>query len=203
MFGYIASSRFDESKVWDYASLVVFEEIGCRIKTVRGKVFDKDLLKSVKDLKVGQQVSFETKKTIRGNRTYVQFTEIKAATFSSCNKCGRALQNNQCYGCTSKISERFEGDFSIVEATDMECGVKLVLRQREAQFAFIQWCNGPFQDKFSVGDTATVCGWRGENRITQLRSLYKAPLEASSESNSTFYSATSSLEANYTTVAQS
>lgn len=174
MFGYIASTKFDESSVWKYASISIFQEVGCCIKIHRGKVFDKEMIRSVRKMQIGEQVNFERQETVRGTRKYIQFTKIDAAQFSSCHACGKALSESaECIDCISRVGEKFEGNFTIVEVSKLEQYYKLVLRQGEVQFAFPQWFNGPLMDIFSVGDIAEVIGWRNENRITTLRKLFK------------------------------
>ena len=174
MFGYVGSTKFNESHIWDYASIVIFEEAGCSIKTYRAKVFDKDLVKTVVGFEIGQQIYFQIKATTRGDRTYIQITHIREASFTSCQTCGRAELNGKCISCTPTTAERLIGEFRVVDVSELENATKLVLRQEELQFTYIQWSKDIFGDqKFSVGDTVVVCGWRDENRITQLRELFK------------------------------
>ena len=70
-------------------------------------------------------------------------------------------------------SERLKGEFKIIDLTEIDSGIKLVFRQNDLQFTFIQWVNSPFKDVFEVGDTAYLIGWRDTNRVTQLRTLHK------------------------------
>jgi hypothetical protein len=179
MYGFLASARFNESAIWNYCSVTVYEETGGNIRTVRGKVFDGELIKQVEGLKIGQQVMFNIEKNNRGTRSYVQFSDIKAYPFNSCSDCGKPMECYTCDGCNSYNSERFDGEFEVVDisVTDTNQGVKLVLRSGEVQFTYIQWPNSTFLDKFTVGEMVYVCGWRSPNRITTVRSLYRVKIE--------------------------
>ena len=58
MFGYIASKKFGESQIWDYASVVIYAEIGYDLKCYRGKVFNHKLMDIVQSMEIGMQVEF-------------------------------------------------------------------------------------------------------------------------------------------------
>ena len=177
MFGFLASARFDESKIWQYASISVFEETGGGIKIHKGKIFRKSLIEVARELMIGQQVQFEIRDESRGGgstRRYYQFTDLKPWRFISCPKCGKANHPTGCTGtnCNKKRSEKLFGEFKVIDVAEITGGVKLVLRKEDIQFTFIQWSNGPFKDQsFEVGDIANVIGWRTQNRLTQLRLL--------------------------------
>lgn len=171
MFGYILSKQFGESKIWDYASVTVYEETGFDLKRYRGKVFQKDIINVVQDLSVGDQVEFEIKRTERGDHRYTEFTKITPTKFSSCNKCGKKDHEDECTGV--ETSEKLEGAFDVVSAELYNDYVKLVLRGDEKQFTFIHWKNSEFVESFYLGDRVKVCGWRSENRITKLRVFQK------------------------------
>ena len=175
MLGFVAYTRFDESKIWKYASIGIFEETGGGVKIHKGKIFRDKLIDNARKLKVGQQVFFKTRDDSRGNRKYMQFTEIKPTSFVSCTLCGQPQVNGSCLSCSTLNSERLDGEFTIVEVSDQQyAGSKLVLRRNDMQFAFIQWDNGPFGgEQFAAGDVVKVLGWRTETRLTQLRELYK------------------------------
>ena len=109
MFGYIVCKKFDESRVWDYASVTVYEETGFELKRHRGKVFLKDIMDDLKDLSLGDQVEFEVAYTERGSRKYTEFTTLKYAPFKECNKCYRRSHDGGCNGSGAEDSERLEG----------------------------------------------------------------------------------------------
>ena len=81
MFGYIISKKFGESKVWNYASITIFEEVGFDLKLYRGKVFNEEVIDIVKNIIVGDQVQFEVKRITRGTRNYTEFTFIAQKIF--------------------------------------------------------------------------------------------------------------------------
>ena len=175
MLGFVASTRFDESKIWNYASVAVFEETGCSIKIHRGKIFDPVLIAEARKLKVGDQVYFAIQDNSRGKRRYKQFVDLKPKSFTSCKRCGMPEQAGHELLCTPDYSQRLEGEFKVIETNGEEYGgVKLVLKGGHIQFGCVKWDNGPFAaEEFKVGDTAVVCGWRTVNRLTLLRTLYK------------------------------
>lgn len=180
MFGYVAETKFGESKIWDYATVVILEEVGGRIHIHRGKVFKNNLMKLARQLTIGQQVYFETQYENRGDRVYVQYIELYPRVFSPCRTCGKAEISGECINCSHHDSERLEGTFEVIAKSSVNYdGVKLVLRKEEEDirttFTYIQWPNGPFKDQFEVGDIAKVIGWRTCDRITTLRCLYKMP----------------------------
>ena len=176
MFGYIISKKFGESKVWNYASITIFEEVGFDLKLYRGKVFNEEVIDIVKNITVGDQVQFEVKRITRGTRNYTEFTFIAPENFQTCNKCAKISHDSECTG--EHNAERLEGEFKIIDLQEMDLFNKLVLKHGKTQFTFIQWNNSPFTDKFAFGDNVMVCGWRNENRITKLRMLHKVPNNA-------------------------
>ncbi len=171
MLGYLASKKFNESQIWDYASLICFEEVGCTIKEHRGKLFNKALIELVKQINPGDQLYFETKMTVRGSRTYFEFVNVEPRVFTACDVCGKPAHASS--QCVVDDSERLTGCFEMVYKTELESGIKLVLRRDTTQFTYIQWNNSPFTDKFEVGQTVEVVGWRDNDRITRLRVLQK------------------------------
>lgn len=171
MFGYVISTQFGESKIWDYASVIVFEEIGFDLKMYRGKVFHEEVLEMIQGMVIGDQVEFEIKRTERGERLYTEFTMIRPKTFSVCNKCKKAEHEEKCTG--EENSERLEGEYQIINVDKKDRYSKIVLKDNKTQFTFIHWSNSPFKESFECGDRVKVCGWRNENRITKLRLLQK------------------------------
>lgn len=170
MLGFVGSIKVNESPIWDYASVVIYEENGCCIRLHRGKIFNSELLKIISTMSAGDQIKFEEVTTQRGSRRYTELTSIEPTSFESCAECGLPSHVNEC-----KIipSERLKGEFKVIDLTEIEFGTKIVFRQKDQQFTFIQWVNGQFKDTFEVGDTAYLIGWRDNNRVTQLRTLYK------------------------------
>ena len=172
MFGYIASIKLNESKLWNYASVSIFQEIGGDIKLHRGKVFRSALLEEVRRLKVGQSVCFKTRDDSRRGMKYMQYTEIQPASFTSCGKCGKAV-NGDCLACSTRDSERLLGEFTVLESSrgDYE-GTRLIARREDLQVAFVVWDNGPFAPiTVNEGDVVFLCGWRTIDRRTHLRRL--------------------------------
>ena len=190
MLGFLASVQFDESKIWNYASVAVFEETGCFIKLHRGKIFDPVLIAEARKLEVGDQVYFQIQDNSRGKRRYKQFLELKRKTFTSCDRCGMAKQEGHELLCAPDYSQRLEGEFKVIEVNREEYGgVKLVLKGGHIQFGCVKWNNGPFAaEEFKVGDTAIVCGWRTVTRLTLLRTLYKKVEEEASKDEESLHS---------------
>ena len=175
MFGFVGSVTFNESSIWNYASVILFEEAGCSLKTWRGKVFTKDLIEVSKQLKLGDQVAFNIKATSRGNRNYIEFTDLKKQQFTLCNKCGLTVHGFK--DCIVDLSsDRLHGIFKVIKCDSEEHGTKMVLKQDDLQFTYIQWNNSPFVTDFKEGDHVFVNGWRSAERVSTLRELYKSEI---------------------------
>ena len=169
MFGYIVAKEFVESSVWDYASVVIFEETGFYLKRHQGKVFNKDLLEALEQIERGDQVEFDIKTMARGRFTFTEFVMVKPVVFTECPECGKVAHKGECTGNGDKDSELLEGEFSIIQITPYDSYDKIVVRGPHAQFTFILWPNSDFKQKICLGDRVNVCGWRTPNRITKLR----------------------------------
>jgi hypothetical protein len=172
MFGYIASKKFGESQIWDYASVVIYAEIGYDLKCYRGKVFSHKLMDVVQSMEIGMQVEFAIFRRERYGRVYTEFTMIRPSQFDECSTCLKPVHGNEvCTGNSN--SERLEGVFEVIHVDICDRYNKIVLRGGYIQFTFLQWDLSEFTGVFTKGDKVKVIGWRTPERITKVRMFAK------------------------------
>lgn len=173
MLGYVGSVKYNESHIWDYVSVVIFQEAGHVIETYRAKVFLPEIKNVAKKLHVGDQVAFDIKTTKRGSRVYTEMVGLQSMEFEECTSCGKPTHAQE--PCPSTKAQRLVGDYRVVDVADLEWGRKIVLRQQDLQFTYCLWNNGAFlrDTDLKKDETVTVTGWRDYNRITTLRVLEK------------------------------
>ena len=71
MFGYLVNKLTVDSTFWFYVSVQIYHEVGGNVQLVKGKIFDKLLIKKMVDIECGSSVRFEIKNIERKKRTYI------------------------------------------------------------------------------------------------------------------------------------
>ena len=176
MFGYLVNKLSVDSTFWFYLSVQIYHEVGGNVQLVKGKIFDKLLIKKMVDIECGSPVRFEIKNIERKKRTYINVIDIEPTDFETCIKCFKPMEHEKCVKCETNGSERLEGVFEIMDTSDEEYGRRFILRQNETLVTYLMWMSLPFYHNatdFKVGSQVNVIGWRTTNRITNFRKFSK------------------------------
>ena len=175
MFGYLVNKLTVDSTFWFYVSVQIYQEVGGDVKLIKGKVFDKNLIKRLMDIETGSKVKFEVKIIERKTRKYTNIIDIEPADFLTCDQCFKPLEHEKyCSTCETDGSERLEGLFEVMDVSEEEYGRRFILRQNDTLVTYLMWSSLPFYQCSSdvkVGTRVNVIGWRTPNRITNLRKL--------------------------------
>ena len=128
------------------------------------------------DIECGSPVRYEVKEIERKTRTYHNFTDIEAIDFETCEQCFKPLEHDKCSKCATDGSERLTGVFEVMDVSEQDYGLRLILQQNDILVTYLMWMLLPFyQDSvgLKVGSKVNVIGWRTSNRITNFRKFSK------------------------------
>ena len=160
-----------DSTFWFYVSVQIYQEVGGNVQLLKGKVFDKKLIKKLVDIECGSPVVFEIKLIQRKTRTYTNIVDIDCSDFDTCEQCCKPIRDT-CSNCQTDGSERLEGVFEVMDVSEEDYGHRFILRQNDTLVTYLMWSSLPFHQNaanYKVGDRVNVIGWRTTSRITNFR----------------------------------